>query len=114
MRASLWLIISAAIVVGISLQVPVRGQGQEQAPGETQGQGDESAANKEGPVLLERMCLSCHSRDDFEGLGYDKARWTTVVDDMMSRGATGTDREIQTLIDFLVSRYGSKAEPAHQ
>jgi hypothetical protein len=104
MRVSVLLIITAAIVGVVSMQASVRGQGQEQ----------ENAASKEGPMLLERMCLSCHSIGDFEGLGYDKARWTTVVDDMLVRGATGTDREIQTLIDFLVSEYGPKAEPAHQ
>ena len=101
MRVLFLLILTGAVVIGISFHAPVHGQ----------GQGEENAMNKEGPVLLERMCLSCHSRDDFEGLGYDKARWTAVVDDMISRGASGTDREIQTLIDFLVSRYGPKSEP---
>jgi hypothetical protein len=107
MRASLLLIIAAAIVLGLSLQSPLRGQ--------EQGQGQEDAASKQGRALLERMCLSsCHTLKDFDGLAHDREQWKTIVDDMMTKGATGTDREVVTLVDYLVLKYGPKADAAHQ
>ena len=38
-----------------------------------------------------------------------KERWGSVVDDMVSRGATGTDDEIDQMINYLAANFGRTA-----
>ncbi len=42
------------------------------------------------------------------GQHYNRDGWSTVVDDMVSKGAEVTDAEIETIIDYLVKTQGPK------
>lgn len=59
-----------------------------------------------GKALLERTCAGCH---DLEGIARSrntKAGWAKIVDDMVARGAEGSDQEIEQIIGYLNSNLG--------
>jgi competence protein ComEA len=59
-----------------------------------------------GKALVERICSSCHGVEVFTDNHSTKARWGAVVDDMVSRGAEGTDEEINQVVDYLSKNFG--------
>ena len=67
----------------------------------------------EGKVLTERMCLTCHGLEEITHVRYPETRWATVVDDMVARGAQGTDAEIEVVIRYLSTHFGP-GSPASQ
>jgi quinoprotein glucose dehydrogenase len=59
-----------------------------------------------GKDTLEKMCTPCHSLERVTNEKYSKRRWSNVVDDMVSRGAEGTDTEVSALVSYLVQNFG--------
>ena len=59
-----------------------------------------------GKDVVERMCVKCHSATQFSGRKYTKSRWADVVDDMVSRGAEGSDDEVKTVLSYLTRNFG--------
>ncbi len=68
-------------------------------------QDDELPAGK-GKEVLQRMCTVCHGLQQVTELRQAKKLWANLVDDMVSRGATGTDDEINILVSYLSSNFG--------
>jgi competence protein ComEA len=66
---------------------------------------DELPAGKGKDVLL-TMCVKCHGPDQIAGAKYSKKLWVGVVDDMVSRGAEGSDADIKILVDYLARNFG--------
>jgi competence protein ComEA len=66
------------------------------------------AAQDDGKALIQRACTKCHAPTSMLGQHYDRDRWSTVVDDMISKGAEATDAEIETIIDYLAKTQGPK------
>jgi competence ComEA-like helix-hairpin-helix protein len=62
-----------------------------------------------GKAVTERMCKPCHGLENVVREKRTKDRWTEVVDDMVSRGAQGTDAEIDQVIDYLTANFGANA-----
>jgi competence ComEA-like helix-hairpin-helix protein len=60
-----------------------------------------------GKAVTERMCKPCHGLDNVVRERRTKDRWTEIVDDMVSRGAKGTDAEIDQVIDYLAAHFGA-------
>jgi cytochrome c5 len=58
-----------------------------------------------GKPLVERMCVGCHSLKVVTSKHATKDRWSAIVQQMVSRGAEGTDDEIATVIDYLAANY---------
>ena len=46
------------------------------------------------------------------GVKQDKAGWESTVDDMVSRGATGTDQELDAIVNYLATNMGKGDKPA--
>ena len=67
----------------------------------------------DGKVIAERMCATCHGLEEITHVRNTEARWATVVDDMVARGAQGTDAEIEVLIRYLATQFGPDS-PARQ
>ena len=72
-----------------------------------------------GKVIAQRMCTTCHGLEEITHTKNTEARWATVVDDMVARGAQGTDAEIEVLIRYLATHFGpggpgNQAKPASQ
>ena len=62
----------------------------------------------EGPgrAVTERMCTSCHGVEQFTGMRMTKQRWAETVDDMVARGAQGSDADINQVVQYLTDNFG--------
>jgi competence ComEA-like helix-hairpin-helix protein len=67
-----------------------------------------------GKDVLERMCTVCHGLDTATGPRLSKERWSKIVDDMVVRGATGTDQEIDLVLNYLATNFGPKRTTAQK
>jgi competence protein ComEA len=61
-----------------------------------------------GKAVVQRMCSSCHALEVITGTRKTRNRWANTVDVMVSRGAAGTDDEIDQAIDYLATHFGPK------
>jgi len=60
----------------------------------------------EPPPEFTKLCVRCHPSDKIvEGRRY-KTQWDQVLEQMVARGATGTDQEFDVVFDYLVSEFG--------
>jgi competence ComEA-like helix-hairpin-helix protein len=61
------------------------------------------------PPEFTKVCVRCHPSDKVvEGRRYP-AQWDQVIEQMVARGATGTDAEYDVIYDYLVAQYGRVA-----
>jgi competence protein ComEA len=54
-----------------------------------------------GKDVLESVCGACHGTDLVASRRATKEGWSYIVDDMVSRGASATNEQIATIIDYL-------------
>ncbi len=59
-----------------------------------------------GKAEFQRVCSSCHSVSIATAQQMDQAQWTGVVNDMVSRGAQGTQQDFDNIIAYLTANYG--------
>jgi competence ComEA-like helix-hairpin-helix protein len=71
---------------------------------------DDGLPAGKGKDVLQRMCTMCHGIDQVTSNRYPKKQWANLVDDMVSRGAQGSDADIETLVSYLSSNFGQKVE----
>src|SRR5215469_9867656 len=60
----------------------------------------------EGKALVERICAPCHGVYPLTQRNRTKAAWESLVDNMESRGAKGTDDEFKMVVQYLVNNFG--------
>ena len=61
------------------------------------------------PPEFTKLCVRCHPSDKIvEGRRYP-AQWDQVIEQMVARGATGTDDEFDVVYDYLVTQFGRVA-----
>ena len=66
-------------------------------------------ARPEPPPEFTKVCVRCHASDKVvEGRRYP-AQWDQVIEQMVARGAIGTDAEFDVVYDYLVAQYGRVA-----
>jgi quinoprotein glucose dehydrogenase len=65
-----------------------------------------------------RMCTSCHGSETLTRTRMSREEWKAEVDNMMARGAQGTDAEVQLVVDYLARNLagpaGSRKPPSQQ
>lgn len=61
-----------------------------------------------GKAAFTRMCTQCHGVEGIVRSRMSKDRWATIVDDMLSRGAKGTDEEIDQVVEYLAANFSKK------
>jgi competence ComEA-like helix-hairpin-helix protein len=61
-----------------------------------------------GKDLVDDRCSSCHGLDLLLAEHDSKAQWSQIVNEMVSRGATGTPEELATIVDYLAANFGSE------
>jgi alcohol dehydrogenase (cytochrome c) len=76
--------------------------------------GQDTFPNGPGQAVATRMCSQCHGLNVITPLRMDHDRWAAKVNDMVSRGAQGSDADIATVIQYLSSHYPKGAGPASQ
>jgi competence ComEA-like helix-hairpin-helix protein len=59
-----------------------------------------------GKAEFERICSQCHAVTVATKLKMDEDGWTGVVNDMVSRGAQGTDDEFDRVVKYLTAHFG--------
>src|SRR5260370_15050567 len=62
-----------------------------------------------GKAVVERMCKGCHGLENVIRSRRTRDRWTEIVDDMVARGAKGTDSEADEVIEYLSTHFGADA-----
>jgi hypothetical protein len=67
-----------------------------------------SMPEAEGKAVVQRMCASCHTLESFLKTRRTAEKWGEVVDDMIGRGAVGSDEEIDVVIDYLSEHFGTR------
>ncbi|HEX3738111.1 MAG TPA: helix-hairpin-helix domain-containing protein [Terriglobales bacterium] len=65
----------------------------------------------EGKPIVERMCSSCHALKVVTSKRASPEQWAQLVDQMVSRGAEGTDEEIETVVEYLSKNFGLDTPP---
>src|SRR5215467_6841450 len=61
-----------------------------------------------GRDLYEKICGTCHGTDVVFKTRTTKEKWKNTVDEMASRGAEGTDAQLDTIIDYLAKCFGPR------
>jgi competence ComEA-like helix-hairpin-helix protein len=60
----------------------------------------------EGKEIFVRMCSNCHALKQVTRKTYPRKFWESVVDDMVSRGAEGTEDEANIVTSYLSRNFG--------
>jgi alcohol dehydrogenase (cytochrome c) len=60
-----------------------------------------------GKTVVERMCTTCHGVEQFTGLRMTKQHWSQTVEDMVARGAHGSDDDINQVVRYLTENFGT-------
>ena len=74
---------------------------------------DESAAqlpDGAGKDAVGKVCTECHDTSNIRKLRLSRDQWSEKIDDMVDRGAKGTDQEMMAVLDYLSKNFapGSK------
>ena len=64
-----------------------------------------------GKETLENTCTECHGLDRALNARRTLERWRTIAVEMRSKGATMTDGELNTLVEYLYQNFGTDEEP---
>jgi len=59
-----------------------------------------------GKDAVARMCTECHSVDRMRTFRISKDDWSDKVADMIDRGATGSDEDVQAVVSYLAANFG--------
>ncbi len=59
-----------------------------------------------GKAAFEKICTTCHDADQAVNAKRTRAEWERVVDEMVTKGANGTDKEMESIIAYLTKSYG--------
>jgi hypothetical protein len=66
-----------------------------------------SMPEAESKAVVQRMCASCHTLESILKTRRTAEKWGEVVDDMVGRGAVGSDEEIDLVIRYLSEHFGT-------
>jgi competence protein ComEA len=61
-----------------------------------------------GKAAFQKICTGCHALESVVRSRNSRERWGEVVDDMVSRGAQGTDDEIDKVIEYLATNFSKR------
>jgi competence protein ComEA len=65
-----------------------------------------------GKVEFQRVCAGCHSAADaVTGPRRSREGWQQVVDDMVVRGAEGSDQDLKLVVEYLTEQFGPSSGP---
>jgi competence ComEA-like helix-hairpin-helix protein len=60
----------------------------------------------EGRAIVQQKCISCHALKVVTGKRASRQQWSTIVDQMITRGADLSDDEVDTLLDYMAKNFG--------
>jgi competence ComEA-like helix-hairpin-helix protein len=56
--------------------------------------------------LFIQMCVKCHEAARITALRRTKVEWEEIINKMIERGATGTEKDFETVYGYLLRNYG--------
>jgi mono/diheme cytochrome c family protein len=59
-----------------------------------------------GKAIVQRTCTSCHALKVVTAKRASREQWSTLVDQMMSKGADLEDDEVDIVVNYLVKNFG--------
>jgi competence protein ComEA len=59
-----------------------------------------------GKAAVEKVCSDCHGLTTIVGLRRTKSDWESTVDEMAARGAQGTEKEFDAVVEYLARYFG--------
>lgn len=59
-----------------------------------------------GRKQFQDICSKCHELDGIVALHNTKQAWTHVVDQMVERGAEGSDEDFELIVEYLTKNFG--------
>jgi competence protein ComEA len=76
-------------------------------PGPTAGQEKPSLLPEApGRAVVQKICGTCHEIDSVIASRRTRIGWERSVEDMIARGAEGSDEEVAAVIDYLARNFG--------
>jgi cytochrome c5 len=85
----------------------VKNFGTAKPAGQAQGGGggdNDSAAKK----IMQDSCTTCHDLDLITGAHMGKDEWQGIVNSMIAKGASVSDKDVPVLVAYLTKAYGPK------
>lgn len=64
-----------------------------------------------GKAIVQRDCVGCHAIKVITSKRASRDQWSTLVDQMVSRGADVPDEEIETVVEYLNKNFGTSKKP---
>jgi competence protein ComEA len=64
-----------------------------------------------GKAVTQKVCGTCHGAEIVIGRQEERAAWGAIVEDMIQRGATGTDDEMYQIVDYLATNFSKSSPP---
>ena len=65
-----------------------------------------AAADDPGAALFGQMCIKCHDAARITALRRTGTEWEEVLNKMIERGATGTEKEFETVYGYVLRNFG--------
>jgi len=74
--------------------------------------GDDAKFLPEGPGrdAVAKVCLECHGASNFRKVRLDRDEWWDQVNEMLDRGAKGTDEEMAAVVEYLAQNFGKESK----
>jgi cytochrome c5 len=69
-------------------------------------QAQSGSSDPDAKKILENSCTTCHDLDLVSGQHLGKDEWQSLVNSMIAKGATLSDKETPVLVEFLAKTYG--------
>ena len=64
-----------------------------------------------GKDVTMQVCGACHSADIVAGRRESRDGWTGVIEEMVQRGAKGSDEQLGQVLDYLSAHFSNDAPP---
>lgn len=62
-----------------------------------------------GKATTQKVCGSCHGAELVIGRQESREAWGAIVEDMIQRGATGTEDEFYEVVDYLAANFSTSS-----
>jgi mono/diheme cytochrome c family protein len=63
-----------------------------------------------GKDVTQRVCSTCHATSQFAGERHTKEKWSSIIDDMVSKGLDASDEDLATINNYLATNLGPKKD----
>lgn len=62
-----------------------------------------------GKAVTQKVCGTCHGAELVIGRQETRESWGAIVEDMIQRGATGTEDELYEVVDYLAANFNKNS-----